>query len=281
MSWGDLKLRQSPKTHDDSGFEPEAKYARYYTWGAIAGAAISVVGGAVASNNTKKKSAGVADGALVNLQDQQKDAITGNLLQEGNIETLLSKANNYTQQQATDLMNKAVPGYSDFANQLIKTGRDKLSNPYALPEDVTQNLNRISAERGISRGTAGQTNQYSGLRDLGLNMLDYGDRNFQQAIQALTTVTGTAPRISPMSPMSFYVTPNQNAAVAAGNASTLQSAANSKTAADNYNNQNLWDSISKGVGIAAGAAGNYYSQPKPTTPTDGGSWGTSGTGVHG
>ncbi len=241
-------------------------------WGAIAGAAISVGGSAIAANNSKKKAAGVADGALVNLQDQQNNAITGNLLQEGNIETLLSKANGYTQQQATDLMNKAVPGYSDFANNLIKTGQQKLANPYALPDDVTQNLNRISAERGISRGTAGQTNQYSGLRDLGLNMLDYGDRNFQQAIQALTTVTGTAPRISPMSPMSFYVTPNQNAAVAAGNASTLQSAANAQTAAQNYNNQNLWDSISKGVGVAAGAVANYYNQPRPnpsTSPYDG------------
>lgn len=251
------------------------------SWGAIAGAAISVVGGAVASNNSKKKAAPVANGALVDLQDQQAKSISGNLLQQDNIEQLLTRANNYTQGQANSLMNQAIPGYSDFAKALTQRGQEKLANPYDLPPDVTENLNRIAAERGISRGTRGQFNEYSGLRDLGLNMLDYGNQNFQQAIQALTTVTGTAPRVSPMSPMSFYVTPNQNAAVAAGNAQTLQSAANAQTAAQNFNNQNLWDSISKGVGIAAGAATNYFNQPTQTTPTDAGSWGTSGTGVHG
>lgn len=217
-------------------------------WGAIAGAAISV-GGALL---TKKKAPAAAPYQNVNLQQQQQQAITGNAESEQNIETLLNRANSYTQQQAIDLMNKAVPGYTEYAKNLLETGQKKLQNPYALPDDVTANLNRISAERGITRGTAGQTNQYSALRDLGLNMLDYGNQNFQQAMQALTTVTGTAPRISPMSPMSFYVTPAQNAQVAAGNAqmnqAIAQGANNANTAAGNWNNQSLWDSISKGAG---------------------------------
>lgn len=239
------------------------------TWGAIAGAAISV-GGALL---TKKKAPDSAAPANVNLQDQQSAAIAGNTNAEGNIETLLSKANNYTQNQAIDLMNKAVPGYTSFANQLLATGQKKLDNPYALPQDVEDNLTRISAERGISRGTRGQTNDYSALRDLGVNMLDYGDRNFQQAMQALTTVTGTAPRISPMSPMSFYVTPAQNAQVAAGNASNLQATQqanfNNQAAASNFNNQNLWDSISRGTGQALGAYLNRPQTQPSTSPYDG------------
>jgi len=245
------------------------------SWAAVAAAAVSV-GGALLS---KKKAPTAVPTTPVNLQDQQNAAVTGNLNAEGNIETLLSKANSYTQQQAIDLMNKAVPGYAAFASNLMKTGADKLANPYALPQGVEDNLNRISAERGISRGTAGQTNQYSALRDLGVNMLDYGNQNFQQALQALTTVTGTAPRISPMSPMSFFVTPAQNAQVAASNnanaQATAQGAANASTAANNFNNQNLWDSISKGTGTALPAIVSSLNTPStkttPSTSSGGGS----------
>lgn len=241
------------------------------TWGAIAGAAVSVVGGVL----TRKKAPEAAPYQNVNLQDQQKQAIAGNAESEQNIETLLNRANSYTQQQAIDLMNKAVPGYTEYAKNLLETGQKKLQNPYALPDDVTANLNRISAERGITRGTAGQTNQYSALRDLGLNMLDYGNQNFQQAMQALTTVTGTAPRISPMSPMSFYVTPAQNAQIAASNnqmnQAIAQGANNANTAAANWNNQNLWDSISKGTGQALPAIiGAMNNSPKSMSPYDGG-----------
>lgn len=249
-------------------------------WGAVIGAVVSVGGGLVASNQAKKNAPKGVPYENVNLSDQQKAAISGNAEAEQNIETLLSRANNYTQKQAIDLINQAVPGYSEFAKTLTETGQKKLNDPYALPDDVTANLNRISAERGISRGTAGQTNQYSALRDLGVNMLDYGNQNFQQALQALTTVTGTAPRISPMSPMSFYVTPAQNAQVAAGNnaqnQAIAQGAVNAQSAANNWANQNLWDSISKGAGQAIPAIFNGTS----TTPTSDASFGTSGTGVH-
>jgi len=238
-------------------------------WAAIAGAAVSV-GGALL---TQKKAPATAAPATVNLQQQQQNAIGGNLNAEGNIETLISKANNYTQQQAIDLMNQAVPGYSQFAGNLLETGEQKLAHPYDLPADVTANLNRISAERGISRGTAGQTNQYSALRDLGVNMLDYGNQNYQQAIQALSAVTGTAPRISPMSPMSFYVTPAQNAQVAAGNAqniqATQQGANNAAAAVSNFNNQNLWDSISKGSGQALPTIIGALNQPNNSNPYNG------------
>lgn len=279
MSFEDIKVKRSPRLLDEGGFDPSPRYLRHHTWGAIAGAAITVVGGAISSNQAKKNAPKAVPYENVNLQDQQKAAVTGNAEAEQNIETLLARANSYNQKQAIDLMNQAVPGYYDFAKQLTETGQKKLDNPYALPDEVTANLNRISAERGISRGTAGQTNQYSALRDLGLNMLDYGNQNFQQALQALTTVTGTAPRVSPLSPMSFYVTPAQNAQVAAGNnaqnQAIAQGAENAQSSANNWANQNLWDSISKGAGQAIPAIFNGSSSG--TTPP---SYGTSGTGVH-
>ncbi len=238
---------------------------RHYSWVAVGTTAVSVAGSLL----TKKKAPKQAAVDPVNLVDQQKQAIAGNAAAEGDIEALLTKANSYSQKSATDLMNQAAPGYSKFASSLMQTGQEKLDNPYAVPQDVTDNLNRISAERGISRGTAGQTNQYSALKDLGVNMLDYGNQNFQQAMQALTTVTGTAPRISPMSPMSFYVTPQQSAQVAAGNNANLQAtqqgANNANAAASNFNNQNLWDTLSQGAGqvlanYGGGSGGTYNGQ---------------------
>lgn len=222
-------------------------------WTAIGTTAVSVG----SSFLNKPKAPAAAQYTPVNLVDEQKKAVEGNIGQENNIEALLTQANKFAQGQATDLMNQAVPGYSAYAAKLLKSGSDKLSNPYALPQDVMDNLNRISAERGISRGTAGQANQYSALKDLGVNMLDYGNNNFNQAIQALSAVTGTAPRISPMSPMSFYVTPAQSAQAAQGNNQNQQAiqqgANNANAAASNFGNQNLWDSISKGAGSILGA----------------------------
>lgn len=201
----------------------------------------------------KKKAPATVPYTPVDLATEQKKTLAGNLAAQPDIETLLSKANAFTQGQATDLMEKAVPGYAAFAKNLLQTGADKLANPYDLPAGVTENLNRISAERGISRGTAGQTNEYSALRDLGVNMLDYGNQNFQQALQALTTVTNLSPRISPLSPMSFYVTPAQQASVTQDNnvrrQAIEQGGANARTDARNWNTQNLWDSIARSAGM--------------------------------
>ena len=200
----------------------------------------------------KKKAPEAAPYVPVNLQQTQTRANAGNQAAEGSIEDLLTRANSYTQGQATDLMEKAVPGYANFAKTLLASGENKLQHPYDLPQDVIDNLTRISAERGVQRGTQGQFNQYSGLRDLGLNMLDYGNQNFNQALSALTTVTGTAPRVSPMSPLSFYVTPQQQAQnqqyTNTQQQRIQQDANDATTAAKNFNTQNLWDSLSSAAG---------------------------------
>lgn len=238
------------------------------SWAAVAAAAVSV-GGALLSK--PKQAPAAAAVTPTNLVDEQSKAIAGNAQATPDIEALLKQANAFTQDQASALMEKAVPGYGAFSQNLLKAGADKLKDPYALPQDVTDNLNRISAERGISRGTAGQTNQYSALRDLGVNELDYGNANYQQAIQALTAVTGTAPRISPMSPMSFYVTPQLQAGITSQNNSNQQAVAqganNANAAANNANNQNLWDSISKGAGLIIPKL--FDQQPTNSKPSTG------------
>lgn len=257
-------------------FSPEywmrAPFA-YYTWGGLGGAALGIVGNAVLANNTKKPQ--VAMPTPVDLQVEQDKALKGNIANQQKIEDLVSSSNKFAQQQANSLMEKAVPGYSQFAQSLLKSGREALTNPYDLPQDVQDNLTRIAAERGISRGTRGQFNDYSALRDLGVNMLDYGNNNFNRAMSALTTVAGTAPRISPMSPMSFYVTPGMSAENQAqtnqAQQAIQQGSYNADAALSNFKTQSLWDSITKAVGtidwkkISAGNPGGGTAVNVPGT----------------
>lgn len=224
-------------------------------WVQFIPAAISLASGLL----NKKKAPATAPYEEVNLADEQDKAIDANLAQQPDIEKLLGQANRFTQTQANELMEQAAPGYSAFSKRIMDAGNEALDNQYDLPPEVIENLTRISAERGISRGTRGQFNQYSGLRDLGVNMLDYGNSQFNRALQALTTVTGIAPRVSPISPLSFYVTPAMSVQNQTNNNTQQQGinqgGANAGAGASNWNSANLWDSIAQAAGSIFGGAG--------------------------
>lgn len=223
------------------------------SWGYIAGAAISVVGGMVAKNNGPS-APGVAQYTPVDPQAEQNRAIAGNLANLPNIEELLSKADRYTQGQALALMEQAIPGYSRLSQSLMSRAQTQADHPYDVPQDVQDNLTRISAERGISRGTRGQTNQYSLLRDLGINEVQFGQDQLKSSLGALTTLTGIAPRVSPTSPLSMFLTPAQAISTTTNNNTTQQAITqgglNANTAANNFANQAQWDAIMKAAGIA-------------------------------
>ena len=90
-------------------------------------------------------------------------------------------------------------------------------------------------------------------------LLDYGSQNFQKSLSALSTVTGLAPKVSPMSPLSFYLTPSAQLGVAGTNAQittnnnsrqqdTTQGGNNVSAAVSNYNNTNAWDNLLQMLG---------------------------------
>lgn len=223
-------------------------------------AASIIAGGSIAGGLlSKKKAPTVAPAVPVDLQAEQRKAIEGNLQNQSEIEKLLARSDAYSQKQAKDLMEQALPGYSKLSQTLLGQYQKQADNPYDVPQDVQDNLTRIAAERGISRGTRGQTNQYSLLRDLGVNELQYGQSNLQGALAGLTSLTGMSPRISPASPLSFYVTPSMSAQNAQNNNTNAQNTAqagfNATTAAGNSNSQNMWDGILKGVGAFVGGGG--------------------------
>jgi hypothetical protein len=145
------------------------------------------------------------------------------------------------------MMESAVPGYAAFAKNLLASGENSLAHPYDLPQDVQTKLEQMAAEKGISVGGGGQFQGFSALSLLGTNMLNYGQQQFQNALSALTTVTGTAPRVNPASPLSMMITPGQALQTATTNATETQAVnqggANAATAANNYNSTQGWSTL--------------------------------------
>lgn len=195
----------------------------------------------------KKKAAPVVPLEDIDLAKEQQKALEGNLAAETDIEKLLAKGNAFNQDQAISLLEKAMPGYGKLSSKLTDTADQLLTNPYDVPKDVQANLQRIAAERGVSRGTRGQFNEFSLLRDLGVNALDYGQSRINQA-QGITSLLGSlAPKVNPMSPLSFYTTPGQQAQYTQINNQNrqeiAQAGANEATNVSNFNNQNAWNAL--------------------------------------
>jgi hypothetical protein len=224
------------------------------SWIAAGTTAVSLAGSLL-----KPKAKAPAQAAPIDLNAEAKKSLAGNLANESDIEKLLAQANDFTQDQNISLMEKAMPGYSKLASRFTGVANELLTNPYELPTDVAKNLERLAAERGISTGVRGQAGEFSLLRDFGVNSLSYGQSRIGQAQSITQMLASLAPKVNPLSPMSFYVTPGQQAQVAAGNQNNQQAANNAEAAAYNYNTADRWSNIVNGltplVGQAAGALG--------------------------
>lgn len=247
------------------------------SWAAIGGAAISVVGGAISSNQAKKRAGNVVAVDPVNLQDEQMKAIQGNAAAAGSIEDLLARANSFTQGQALSLTEQAMPGYGALTQSLTQRAQTMADNPYDVPKEVEDNLARIAAERGISAGTRGQFNDFSLLRDFGINSLEYGRSNIQGAQSITNLLSSIAPKVNPMSPLAFYVTPGAQAANAQMNnqnkQAVAQGAINAQNAAANAGSADLWSNLSRLAGVGLETYGN---RPAKTGVGPGGDPGYSG-----
>lgn len=227
--------------------------------GATAGMAFgpwgAAIGGVLGGLFGGKKSKAPQMAPPIDLNEEAKKSIAGNISNQDDIETLISRANAFNQDQNISLMEKAMPGYGALSKQLTATAGDLLQDPYSLPKDVQDNLVRLAGERGISAGTKGEFNDFSLLRDFGINSLNFGQQRINQAGSITSMLASLAPKVNPLSPMSFYVTPAQQAQVAAGNQSNQQASNNAQAAAQNYNQANSWDNILAGVGALGGALG--------------------------
>ena len=228
--------------------------------GIIAGATIAagatVYGSSQQASAAKKAAAASAANRVgpVDLQEEQTKALDGNLANQKKINTLVSSTNAFDQSQATSMMEQAIPGFSALQGKLMATTNDLLTNPYDLPKDVQTNLERLAAERGVSAGTRGTFNEFSLLRDLGVNSLQYGQSRINQAGGLAGIISSIAPTANVMSPLSFYNTPQQYAAnqqlTNANNQATTQGAINANLAATNYQNAGIANAITGLAGVA-------------------------------
>jgi hypothetical protein len=223
----------------------------WFTWVAVGVTAVSAIGSAVAANNTKAPK--TAEYKPVDLQEEQRKALAGNMENMPEIEALTSRSNTFAQGQASSLMEQALPGWGNLQKKLTSTTDSLLTNPYDLPEDVQNNLERLAAERGISAGTRGQFNDFSLMRDFGINSLQYGQSRINQASGLTQLLASTAPRVNPISPLSFMVTPQAQAEETRNNNTQKQAidqgAYNAEAAANNAK----WAAYSSALSSMAGS----------------------------
>ncbi len=249
--------------------------ASFGPWGAVIG---GVAGGLLGGG---QKAPAVATYAPISPQEQQKQALEGNLTNESSIEALLSRSNKFNQSQSLSLMEQAMPGYTALSKKLTGLASDLATNPYNLPTDVQANLERQAAERGIVTGRGGQAGDFSLLRDLGVNELQYGQSRINQAGGITSLLAGIAPKVNPMSPMSFYVTPQEQISTQQSNegiqTNIAQGGFNAQAAASNYNNANNWQNITNAaVSLSKNGFGGWG---KSSASSDG--LGDSGKAAYG
>lgn len=251
------------------------------SWAAIGSAAVSVVGGVVQGEMAKKGGA-----KAVYTEPTDPIAIAKNTI-EGNTRLLPSAGNlsrDISMQESdlmSDLMEKQIPGFSRMQGKLTDRADAMLSDPYSLPPEVAANIERLAAERGVSVGGRGQFGDFSVLRDLGRNSLDFGSQQIQQAQSIWSLVNSVAPKVNPVSPLAFLPTTGQAIEADVRNKSntqaTAQGAANNAAAARSASME--------GYGQAFGAfsqfLGDYLNRPKTTTPTTGTPASESGAGRYG
>lgn len=179
--------------------------ASFGPWGALIG---GVVGGAAALLGPGQKAAPQAEFKPVDVQAEQQKALAGNLANFGQASTLSGKANSFNQSESIRLLEKALPGIGAIQQRLLGQVNADLNGGNNLPPELQQQIARQAAEKGVTRGTSGNFQQFSALKDFGFNLIDWQNASRARAMNTLSTVYGMAPRVNIMSPMSSMVDPN-------------------------------------------------------------------------
>ena len=240
------------------------------SWGIVAGATITAVGGMVSAN--QKKTGNAVYQEKLDWQAEQQKAIEGNLATLPQSEKLSAATNTFNQSESNRLMEAALPGWSKLQSSMTSTAQNLMTNPYELDQDTQDYLQKKAAEMGVSSGARGGFEKFNLLKDFGVTSMQYGTQRINQAQSLFSTLASTAPRVNPMSPISMFVTPTQIAQAQQqqnmSNQQVAQSAANASAAQSNYQNQALWGGISSVAGAAAGSVnwGNMFGS-SPTSNT--------------
>lgn len=192
-------------------------------WYSVGVTAVGAIGNYVASS--KQKAPAAASYTPVDVQEEQRKAIAGNLANFGDASALSAQTNSFNQFEATRLLEQAMPGFGALQKRLLASANDDLNAQTSLPADVQQQIQRYAAEKGITRGTSGNFNSFNLLKDFGFNLVDWQQASRARALSTLQAVSGLTPKVNIMSPMSWMVDPATAIRTAGGNAEQQYSAA--------------------------------------------------------
>lgn len=246
--------------------------AAFGPWGAVIGGVVGAAGGLLGAQKAPKQ----AEYKPVDPAAVQKQVISGNLQNMAGAQEVASQTNNFNQAEATRLLESAMPGFGATQKRLMAQINEDLNSQNTLPPEVQQQISRFAAEKGITRGTGGNFNQFNLVKDFGFNLMDWKSASRTRALNTLSTVFGMTPRVNPMSPMAMMVDPNTAIGVQTQNNqmayNTAQAGYNAQAAASNYNNMMMAGAFTNAMNFAGNAMGQGTPQSKVgSMPKTGGS----------
>ena len=146
--------------------------------------------------------------ANVNLQQTARSAIDANTQNFGAQADLSKMQNDFSSTESRRMMEQAIPGFSQIQAKMLANINSDLSGS-GLDANTTANIQRLAAERGITRGTSGGFNDFNLVRDFGFNMVDHQNAQRAAAMNTLSSVYNMSPRVNPMTPMASMLSSSQ------------------------------------------------------------------------
>lgn len=218
-------------------------------WGAFF-AAIAKIGAAVLG---KEKAPNLPAYNEINVDNEAESAIRANLTNFQDITTLAKASNTFEQSEALRLEDMLAPGMQALREKYINSANTDIDNQYTLPKEMQQAITKFAAEKGVSRGTSGQFDQFSLVKDFGVSLMDWANASRVRGLQTIQSILGTAPRVNAMSPMSMFVTPAMALQTAISNAENqYQATANALGLQAMAKNNNAASQASAGMDGAMG-----------------------------
>ena len=223
----------------------------------LAAAGISAAGSILGSVLGRQKAPPQATYTPVDPTAVAASTISGNLGNLKSAESLSSQTNSFNQGEASRLLEQAMPGFGALQKRLLAQVDNDLKSGSSLPQDVKDQISRYAAEKGVSRGTSGNFNGFSLVKDFGFNLVDWQNAQRARALNTLSTVFGMTPRVNPMSPMAMMVDPNTAIQTQAQNNqmayNATQAGYNAQTAASNYNRMLIASAVMNAANFAGSA----------------------------
>ena len=185
----------------------------------------------------KGSKAKMPDFVPVDATREQKDAISGNLLNFDKAQNLAERTNAANTDDLLNTLRRVVPGYDNIVNQSSKVIQSGLKGE--LPQDVVDQIKRTTAERSLSGGFSGSgASRNLTARDLGRTSLDLTYKALDQGSNFTRTQRAIAtPQL--MGVQDMFVTPQQRIEQANRNSMGMYQAQAAKAQADAAPNPTL------------------------------------------